>query len=180
MSRADTAARILDAAVRVGAAEGVAALSLQGVGRAAGVSKALVLYHFDGKDRLLAALAERLVAEDVAALEVAAASPDPLEAWRSVAGSAERRAQRALLSGLLQDASLRARAPELSAERLTAATRLASALLQATNLRPRIATALIGRVVLQQLDGVAASACSDLDLDATLDASALAVLGLGR
>lgn len=164
----------------VGATEGVAALSLQGVGSAAGVSKALVLYHFDGKDQLLAAVAERLVAEDVAGLDAAAASPDPLDAWRSVAGRADRRAQRALLTGLMHDASLRARATELTSTRLVAATRLASALLQAAQLRPRIAPVLIGGVLLQQLDGVAASAWAETDLDATLDASALALLGLGR
>jgi len=180
MSRADTAPRILEAAATLGADAGVAALSLQGVATAAGVSKALVLYHFEGKDQLLTALAERLVAEDVGALDAAAAAADPFEAWRDVAGDVARRARRALLVSLLHDAALRARAPELAAPRYLAAGRLAAALLQAASLRPRIAPALVGRVLLHQLDGVAVSPATASELTADLDASALALLGLGR
>lgn len=186
MSRADTAARILGAAQALGAAEGVTALTLQGVAHAAGVSKALVLYHFGGKDRLLAALAERLVAEDVRAVDAAAHATDPLEAWRQVAGRRSLRRVRALLAALMQDASLQARRAELHAPRLTAAARLAGAMLRAADLRPRIATPLLGRVLLQQLDGAALASHGDSDgeldddLAAALDAAALAVLGLGR
>ena len=180
MSRADAATRILEAAATLGAAAGVGALSLQGVASAAGVSKALVLYHFDGKDQLLAALAARLVADDVDALDAAAAAPDPLEAWREVAGGSARRARRALLIGLLHDAALRSRAAELTVPRVAASGRLAAAMLRGASLRARIAPALVGRVLLHQLDGVAASPASDAALADDLDASALALLGLGR
>lgn len=180
MSRADAATRILEAAATLGAAAGVAALSLQGVASAAGVSKALVLYHFKGKEQLLAALAERLVDEDTASLDAAAGAADPLEAWRAVAGDATRRARRVLLSGLLHDAALRPQAGNLAVPRAAAASRLAAAMLRAAALRPRIAPALVGRVLLHQLDGMATAPTSTAELTDDLDASALALLGLGR
>lgn len=182
MARADTAARIVDAAIAHGVAQGVAALSLQGIAAAAGVSKALVLYHFGEKDRLLAAVAERLVTRDVAAVEAATTAADALEAWRAVAGDARGRAERALLLGLLHEAALRAQAEAIGARRVAAATRLATAMLRSAELRPRIAPPLVGRVLLHQLDGVAAAgAWRDAgSVDAELDAFALALLGLGQ
>lgn len=180
MSRADAAPRIVEAAVAQGVAGGVAALSLQSVARAAGVSKALVLYHFADKDTLLSAVTERLVSQDVAALEAAAASADVLDAWREVGGNPTRCAERALLAGLLQDAALRAQAAGLQRRRASAATHLAVALFAASGLRPRIANSLVGRVLLAQLDGVAVDASRHgSELEAALDALALALLGLG-
>lgn len=182
MSRAETGPRILAAAHSLGAAEGVTALTLQGVATAAGVSKALVLYHFGGKDQLLTALAERLVGADVHAVDAAAAAADPLEGWRQVASDAALRASRALLVSLLQEAALRPRAAAFTAERVEAATRLATAMLRAAELRPRIAAPLLGQVLLHQLDGVAVTraAADAVSTEAALDAAALAVLGLGR
>lgn len=181
MSRADAAARIVDAAIAHGVAHGVGALSLQGVATAAGVSKALVLYHFDGKDALLAAVAERLVADDAAALVRAADAADALEGWRAVAGDDAPRAARALLASLLREGSLRERAAVAHQRRAVAATRLAVAMLQAAGLRPRIASALVGRVLLDQLDGLAIGGAGREreGVDAELDALALALLGLG-
>lgn len=182
MSRADAPNRILDAAIALGTAEGVAALSLQGVATAAGVSKALVLYHFDGKDALLAALAERLVAQDLETLAAAAAAADVLEAWRDAVGATAPRARRALLLALLREAPLRPLAAAWQARRATAATRLGTAMLASAQLTSRIGAALLGRVVLRQLDGLAMAGDSAHAeaLDAELDATALAVLGLGR
>lgn len=182
MSRADAAARILEAAAALGAAQGVAALSIQGIATAAGVSKALVLYHFHDKDRLLFALATQLVERDVAALTAASAAADALEAWRATASNDERRRERTVLATLLQEATLQAKAPELTAPRVAAAAALGQALLAAAGLRPRVPPALLGRVLAQHLDGVAIStrdrAAATLEPD--LDAVALALLALGR
>lgn len=182
MSRAEAGPRILEAAHALGAAAGVTALTLQGVATAAGVSKALVLYHFGGKDQLLTALTERLVETDARAMDAGAAAPDPLEAWRRVAGDATLRASRALLASLLREATLRPHAAAFTAARAAAATRLATAMLRAAELRPRIATPLLGQALLQQLDGVAVThtAVDTESTDAALDTSALAILGLGR
>lgn len=92
MSRAESGAaartKILEAAAARGAAEGVGALSLQGIATAAGVSKPLVLYHFGDKDGVLRALGEALVAADVAELTRAVAATDVLEGWRALARDA--------------------------------------------------------------------------------------------
>ena len=182
MSRAESPTRILDAAIALGVAEGVGALSLQGIAAAAGVSKALVLYHFTGKDALLCAIAQHLVAQDVQQLRVAAGAPNALDAWRQTAGDAAARGMRALLAALVREAPVRSIAAALWAERAAAASSLAVALLATAELQPRIAAPLLGRLALHHLDGIAGGAPTrtHASLDAELDASALALLGLGE
>lgn len=172
---------MVDAAVALGTRDGVGALTLQGVATASGVSKALVLYHHQDKDALLLAVAERLASKDVEALREAAADADVLEGWRRVAGDADRRAERALLVTLLQEASLRAAAPALLATRAQAGSALATAVLGAAGLRARIANSLLGRLVVHHLDGIAVGTRdrSAASLEAELDATALALMGLG-
>ena len=181
MSRADTAARLLEAAIALGGAQGVGALSLQAVAAAGGVSKALVLYHFTGKERLLTAVAERLAREDAEAMARAASAADPLEAWRALACDAAPRARRALLAALLQEEPLRVLAPRLGVQRAAAGATLAQAVLRAAGLRPRIAGALMGSVVVMQLDGLAVHCVGRpaATVEAEADATALALLGLG-
>jgi AcrR family transcriptional regulator len=53
--------QILDAANAVVAIKGVSALTLEEVGREAGLSKGGVLYHFPSKDALTAAMIERFI-----------------------------------------------------------------------------------------------------------------------
>ncbi|MBX3134428.1 MAG: TetR family transcriptional regulator [Gemmatimonadaceae bacterium] len=182
MSRADAPLRILDAAAALGAGQGVGALSIQAVAKAAGVSKALVLYHFHDKDTLLAALVARLIEREAGALTAAAAAADALEAWRATAADDERRRERAALAALLQEAALQAQAPALVAPRVAAAAALGQAMLAAAGLRSRVPSALLGRVLLQHLDGVALSARdrTAAALEPDLDAFALALLALGR
>ena len=73
---------MLEAAIAVGTTEGVGALTIQGIATASGVSKALVLYHYNDKEALLGVLAARLAERDIALLRGAAADPDVLEGWR--------------------------------------------------------------------------------------------------
>lgn len=181
MSRAESPTRILDAAIALGVAEGVGALTLQGIAASAGVSKALVLYHFTDKDALLCAIAQHLAARDVEQLHAAASAPDALDAWRITAGDESARGSRALLVALVREAPVRSVAAALWAERTAAAAALAHAMLSAAGLRARIAPPLLGRLTLHHLDGIAGGvpARSAASLDAELDASALALLGLG-
>jgi AcrR family transcriptional regulator len=179
MSRAESAPRILEAAVTLGVAEGVGALTLQGIAASAGVSKALVLYHFAGKDALLCALAKHMCALDVAQLRTAARAPDALEGWRVTAGDAAACGARALFVSLVREAPVRGVAAALWTERAAAAAELARAMLDTAGLQSRIATPLLGRMALHHLDGIAAGALVRTSLDAELDAAALAVLGLG-
>lgn len=181
MTRAEARERLLDAAITLGSGRGVGALTVQGIATAAGVSKALVLYHFGDKDALLREVAARLGARDAEVIRAAAAAPDALEAWRTLARDAEGRSARALLAALALEAPLREAMPAIHRAREDAAATLAVAILRGVGLTPRHAAALLGRVVLHQLDGVACAAdpTPNTGLDASLDAFALSLLTLG-
>ena len=82
MQQASTARDgILDAAQRVAARDGAGHVTLDAVAREAGVSKGGVLYHFPGKDALIAGMLERLIGEfnaEIARLRAEAADgPNP-------------------------------------------------------------------------------------------------------
>lgn len=185
MSRVDGAEareRLLTAATALGVAQGACALTMQGIASAAGVSKALVLYHFGDKATLLAGMVERLVQREVSRTMEAAAAVDPLTAWHALARDAEARAERGLLGALALEGALRATMDPHAVAREAAATALAVAVLGALDLRPRIAPALLGRLLLRQLDGgvQARRDARPEALDAELDGFALAFLALGR
>lgn len=181
MSRAEARERLLEAAISLGSGRGVGALTVQGIATAAGVSKALVLYHFGDKDALLREVAARLGARDAEALRAAAAAPDALKAWRHLARDPDGRSARALLAALALEATLREGMPAIHRAREDAAAALAVAVLRGVGLVPRHAPALLGRVVLHQLDGVACATepTPSPGLDASLDAFALSLLTLG-
>lgn len=173
------AAKLLASAAQLGIARGIGALSLQGIATAAGVSKALVLYHFGGKGPLLRALAQQLATDSEAGLRRAAAHDEPLEAWRALVRNPTSRGTHALLAALLHEDEVRTRASELSARREGAAAELGLSLFRSLGLTPKVAPRLLGGVLLRLLDGVAASPVrDDASLEAELDAAALALLAL--
>ena len=180
MSRAEGAPRLLDAAIALGVEGGVSALTVQGIADAAGVSKALVLYHFGDKRAVFTALARRLADADAAAMQEASAQEDPIEAWRALGSDAGLAKRRALLGALVQELPVRRGATALLATRRAGATALAAAMLESAGLRPRIAPEIIGTIALQQLDGLAVSSVPTNESEATLDAFALALLSLGE
>ena len=184
MPRVDGADRFLAAATTLGVAGGVSALTVQGIALEAGVSKALVLYHFDDKRALLRALAVRLAGDDSALLRAASEADDPFEAWLVVGNDAEGAGGRALLSALLLEPAVRARKPSIHALRHDAATALAVAMLAAAELKPRVSASLLGLMLLHQLDGSSATADTDAEeqgaRNASLDAFALGLLALGE
>lgn len=184
MPRVDGADRFLAAATTLGVAGGVSALTVQGIAIEAGVSKALVLYHFDDKRALLRALAVRLAQDDSASLRAASEADDPFEAWVSLGREAEGAGCRALLSALLLEPAVAARTSSIRALRQEAATALAVAMLSAANLKPRVSESLLGLMLLHQLDG--SSTTEDANAEdqdarqASLDAFALGLLALGE
>ena len=185
MSRADAAERITVAAVSLGVERGVGALSLQAIASSAGVSKALLLYHFDGKAALLDAVAASLGRTSASRLERARHGADAMHAWRALARDETARGELALLAALALDAEVDA-VPLLAvrAAREESAAAMATALLEGVGLTPRVPAIFLGRLLLRQLDGlVIASTRGGLPaeaLDAELDAFALALLALGR
>lgn len=185
MSRADTAPRIIRAAITLGAGNGVGAMSLQGIAAAAGVSKALLLYHFKGKSALLDAVVGTLGKSSESRLRTAASAADAMRAWRALVRDETVHGELALFSALALEAQVDANGLRRArAEREDAATALAMAMLTGLQLTPRVPAALLGRLLLRQLDGLAAAATRDgvtTDvLEAELDVLALALLALGR
>jgi AcrR family transcriptional regulator len=207
LSRAEGSPRILAAAVALGATRGVGALTMQAIAKAAGVSKALVLYHFADRATLLAALHAQLSTAAASRLHDAAASADPLGAWRSLALREAEAGELALFCALGREAEVcdslvdrDAAASTAESAREAEATALGVAIFRALGLTPRFSPALVGRVLVRHLDGMAfrrwyataresagdartrvADAEADAEaMEAELDAFALALLALGE
>lgn len=84
---AATAQRILDVATTHFAERGFAAVSLEEVARAAGVTRGAVYHHFDGRLGLFRAVASRLQAEVASAVVAAADAAGPDASAQLHAGS---------------------------------------------------------------------------------------------
>lgn len=82
----DASVRLLTAATQMARIQGAAGLTVQGIATEAGVSKALVLYHFRDKDELVARLVgwltRRVVEREHAALEKSSAGTVMEDLWR--------------------------------------------------------------------------------------------------
>ena len=185
MSRADAASRIVRAAITLGAANGVGAMSLQRIAAAAGVSKALLLYHFKAKTALLDAVVGALAQASKSRLRTAATTADAMRGWRALVRDETVHGELALLSALALEAEVDADAlRRVRLEREEAAAALATAMLTELQLTPRVPAVFLGRLLLRQLDGLAAAATRDgvttAALEAELDVLALALLALGR
>lgn len=186
MSPVETADRLLTAAVRLGVADGVGALSLQGIASGAGVSKALVLYHYGDKPTLLGALAAHLGDRSVGRLREAARATDAMQGWRALARAEAEAGELALLAALAHEAEV-AGAPAFAtirAGREDGAAALGEAILRAVRLAPRVPVPFLGRLIVRHLDGLAVAAgrgaFTPEEVEAELDTFALALLGLGR
>jgi AcrR family transcriptional regulator len=189
VSSAEGAQRLVTAAVTLGAARGVGALSIQAIAQEAGVSKALVLYHFTDKASLLVALFRQLAADSTERMRVAAADTEPLEAWRRLLHAEVASGDLALLAALSREAEVRdASLTAVHRAREGGATMLATAVVKQLELRPRVTPALLGCALLRHLDGMVLRAGSSESLDASereraavdaeFDSFALALLAL--
>jgi AcrR family transcriptional regulator len=157
--RHNAATRILEAAAATVREGGSAAVSLQDVADRAGVSKALIHYHFRDRDTLLARLADWLadavVAREAAALDAATPQSAIDRTWRWLEAELARGDVRALVAlgrepgdavrGALRDASRRRR------ERAAATVERLFSLLA---LRPRVPAPLLADVVVAFVDGL--------------------------
>ena len=160
------------------------ALSLQRIADAAGVSKALLLYHFKGKAALLDAVVGTLGRTSAARLRAAAAAADPMRAWRALVRVEAIHGELALLSALTLESDVEAGSLQRArAEREASAVALATAILSGLQLTPRVPIVFLGGLLLRQLDGLAAAATRDgvsaEALETELDTFALALLALG-
>jgi AcrR family transcriptional regulator len=156
----------MDAAAQRIVVAGAAALALSEIARDAGVSKALIHYHFADKETLLARLIDHL-AHGLTTRERQALAPyehehNPLAVdalWAWLASELARGDIRVLLEldsyrGQIVQAAARAAA----ALRRDAAEETVQRLFTILELRPRIEPALLADVVVAFIDGLAVSA----------------------
>jgi AcrR family transcriptional regulator len=108
LSRADTRARLLDAAVAVVRRDGAQSLTLDAVAAQAGVSKGGLLYHFKSKRELLEGMVERWLAEWQEQIDRESGDAGFLTGYVHAthlggAGPEEREAEFGLLAALIAD-----------------------------------------------------------------------------
>jgi AcrR family transcriptional regulator len=155
--------RILEAAARCIAERGAAALALTDVAAEAGVSKALIHYHFRDKDTLLARVVDFLVAamlaRERAALAPFTTQPSPL-AVDALWGWLEEELHRGTIRILLEldahpGSAVRAAARRAAARRRQAAAETIERLFTILELRARVAVPLLANVAVAFMDGLA-------------------------
>jgi AcrR family transcriptional regulator len=183
--RGAAAGRILEATSACIVQKGAADVSLQDVAEAAGVSKALIHYHFHDKGELLARLVEwlraGLVARQANALSGVSASASLDALWQWLSDELERGDLRALLDlSLVQGESVQAAVRVTASARRDTATAVAIQLFDALSLRPRVPTVLIADAFVAFVDGLALDRVVEPERNARIsfDVFWLAMLGL--
>ena len=184
-TRGAAAGRILEATSACIVQKGAADVSLQDVAEAAGVSKALIHYHFHDKGELLARLVEwlraGLVARQSTALTGVSGSAALDALWQWLSDELERGDLRALLDlTLVQGASVQAAVRITAAARRDAATLVINALFDALGLKARVPSALIADAFVAFVDGLALDRVVEPERNArvSFDVFWLAMLGL--
>jgi AcrR family transcriptional regulator len=154
--------RILESARRLVQRGGAAQVSMGDVAAEAGVSKALIHYHFADKDSLLAALVESVGASVLKRARVAAiaGSSKPLDAqWAWLERELREGDVRVLVSlSDIDSAATRTVSRRIAEERLQLMARDVDAIFGALNLTPRMPPALVSETVLAFADGLACRA----------------------
>ena len=184
-TRGAAAGRILEATSACIVQKGAADVSLQDVAEAAGVSKALIHYHFHDKGELLARLVEwlraGLVARQATALTDVSASAALDALWQWLSDELERGDLRALLDlTLVQGESVQAAVRITATARRDAAAQVTAQLFDALGLRPRVPSVLIADAFVAFVDGLALDRVVEPERNARIsfDVFWLAMLGL--
>ena len=185
--RRDATERILKAAATRLSLSGASALTLHEVAEEAGVSKALIHYHFQDKDTLLARLVEWMADGLVRRERGALATSTPVGAiddlWRWLEGELARGHVRALVElAAWRGARVRAAAGDAMRLRRAASAASAERLYTLLALRPRVPTVLVGDLLVTFVDGLAAAPEGDGKADSrgAFDVLWLALLGLAE
>ena len=185
--RPDATDRILTAAATRLAVSGASAMTMQEVADEAGVSKALIHYHFHDKDTLLVRLvmwiAEELVRREHTALAASAPHGAIDDLWRWLDGELARGHIRALveLAGW-RGREVREATAEATRMRRMASTASAERLFSLLALRPRVPSVLLGDLLVTFVDGLASARthAGGAEARAAFDVLWLALLGLAE
>lgn len=165
-ARAPASRRILDAARELVSEGGAAQLSMGDVAARAGVSKALVHYHFTDKDTLVSALAEEVGRGVVERERAAIAQADAGHAldgyWRWLEGEL-RTGDAQILTALAECDSERVRAlsRRIASDRRAAAMDHVTHVFESLSLTPRVPAALVADTVVAFIDGLATAYALD-------------------
>jgi AcrR family transcriptional regulator len=184
-ARAGQAARsrIIDAAVRSFVRDGADA-SMATIASAAGVSKALLHYHYADRASLLAEvvaqLVRRMVNRERAAMDAATGSGAVDALWSWLDGELARGELRALLElGMLREPEVRAACAKAALLRRRAASDTVGRLFASLGLAPRMPAELLGGASVAFMDGLAIDTGRH-DPRASFDVFWLALLSLAE
>lgn len=156
----DTRWRIVSAGVRCIAREGVAGASMAAIALEAGVSKALLHYHYRDRATLLAEIVERISGGTIERERVAVDESNGvggLDAlWRWLAEELRRGELAALAElALVREAAVRRATRVAASERRRSAARTIERLFAELDLAPRVPAALMADAAVAFVDGLA-------------------------
>jgi AcrR family transcriptional regulator len=151
--------RILAAAIRCIAREGVEGASMSAIASHAEVSKGLLHYHYEDRGHLLAEAVRRLAARITERERQALAEAEPGQAvnslWTLMAGELERGELRVLVElGLQRDPAVRAASDGAAAERRARAASSVAPLFTSLSLTPRVPAPLLAHATVAFVDGL--------------------------
>ena len=184
-SAPDARARIVDAGIRCITREGVAGASMAAIALEAGVSKALLHYHYHDRATLLAEIVERIGARLISRERAAIDHPTDaggLDAvWRWL--DAELRQGELASFGelaLVREGAVRTASRSVAIHRRRSATRTVERLFAELDLTPRVPAALMADASVAFADGLALDVANGSlrDPRVSFDIFWLALLGL--
>lgn len=178
--------RIIQATIDCVARQGATEASMAAIAAAAGVSKALLHYHFSDRARLLAAvvrqLGVRLAARERASLDGADGSKAVDALWRWMDGELARGELRVLLElSLVREPLVHEAATAVAEARRLGSGCMAADLMSRLGLAPRVPPALLGEASMAFVDGLAVGGVtSAAEPRVAFDVFWLAMLGLAE
>jgi len=182
---ADARVRIVDAGVRCLAHTGVAGASMAAIAVEAGVSKALLHYHYHDRSRLLAEIAERIgmqtVERERAAIDESGSMGGLDAQWQWLEGELRRGELAALAElALVREAPVRRATRAAANTRRQSAARTIERLFAELDLTPRVPAPLMADAAVAFIDGLALDVASGAAREprVSYDIFWLALLGL--
>jgi AcrR family transcriptional regulator len=152
---ADARLRIVDAGARCIAREGVAGASMAAIAVEAGVSKALLHYHYHDRSRLLAEIVERIGMRTIERERIAIDESDRMGGLDALWQWLEGELHRGEIAALAREAPVRRATRATATERRRSAARTIERLFTELDLTPRVPAPLMADAAVAFIDGLA-------------------------